>query len=347
MVARTASTGGAGRPVRRRDGSGPLLRAARRARPVRSRADGAGAPSPGSSRCYRRRRGRRRVRRRPRRRRVAQRPTSCWRTCRSRPAACTRLRHLLRERPTSTPRRSPTRSDAARRRSATATSAAAATSRRRSPRQCGLTAASGIDVKSFCAAPVHALVVAAALIEAGIEERVVVVAGGSLGKLGMKFEGALDEGLPDHRGRARGHGRVARSPPTARTARSCATDAVGRMPVEAGSRAPGAARGPRRRAARRDGYRRSPTSDRTRPRSTTPRSPSRRAAATSPIATTRCSPGSASCAASSTRADIAAFARDARHAGVLADPGPHRERGAVAPARARRRCAPASCSERC
>jgi len=39
---------------------------------------------------------------------------------------------------------------------------------------CGLTAASAIDVKSFCAAPVHALVVAAALIEAGIERRVVV-----------------------------------------------------------------------------------------------------------------------------------------------------------------------------
>ena len=52
---------------------------------------------------------------------------------------------------------------------------------------CGLTRASGVDVKSFCAAPVHALVIAAALIEAGIEERVVVVAGGSMGKLGMKF----------------------------------------------------------------------------------------------------------------------------------------------------------------
>ena len=40
--------------------------------------------------------------------------------------------------------------------------------------ECGLARASAIDVKSFCAAPVHALVVAAALIEAGIEERVVV-----------------------------------------------------------------------------------------------------------------------------------------------------------------------------
>jgi hypothetical protein len=62
--------------------------------------------------------------------------------------------------------------------------------------ECDLTAASAIDVKSFCAAPVHALILAAALIEAGIEERVVVVAGGSLAKLGMKFEGALTKSYP-------------------------------------------------------------------------------------------------------------------------------------------------------
>ena len=60
----------------------------------------------------------------------------------------------------------------------------------------GSTSASAIDVKSFCAAPVHALIVAAALIEAGVEESVVVVAGGSLAKLGMKFEGALARGFP-------------------------------------------------------------------------------------------------------------------------------------------------------
>ena len=61
---------------------------------------------------------------------------------------------------------------------------------------CGLEAATGFDVKSFCSAPVHALVVAAAMIEAGLQESVVVVAGGSLGKLGMKFEGALAKGVP-------------------------------------------------------------------------------------------------------------------------------------------------------
>lgn len=61
---------------------------------------------------------------------------------------------------------------------------------------CGLVRASGSDVKAFCAAPVHALVVAAALVESGAYERVVVVAGGSLAKLGMKFAGALDHGVP-------------------------------------------------------------------------------------------------------------------------------------------------------
>jgi glycine/sarcosine/betaine reductase complex component C subunit beta len=61
---------------------------------------------------------------------------------------------------------------------------------------CGLEAASGFDVKSFCSAPVHALVVGAALIEAGLQDSIVVVAGGSLGKLGMKFEGAVAKGVP-------------------------------------------------------------------------------------------------------------------------------------------------------
>jgi betaine reductase len=51
-------------------------------------------------------------------------------------------------------------------------------------------------VKAFCAAPVHALIVAAALVESGAYERVVVVAGGSLAKLGMKSAGALDHGVP-------------------------------------------------------------------------------------------------------------------------------------------------------
>ena len=60
----------------------------------------------------------------------------------------------------------------------------------------GLSAASGMDVKNFCAAPVPALVVAGSLVAAGVFRRVVVVAGGSLPKLGMKFQGHLKHDLP-------------------------------------------------------------------------------------------------------------------------------------------------------
>jgi betaine reductase len=56
--------------------------------------------------------------------------------------------------------------------------------------------ASGCDVKNFCAAPVPAIVIAASLVAAGVFRRVVVVAGGSLPKLGMKFQGHLKHGLP-------------------------------------------------------------------------------------------------------------------------------------------------------
>ena len=100
--------------------------------------------------------------------------------------------------------------------------------------QCGLTRANGIDVKSFCAAPVHALVVAAALIEAGIEERVVVVAGGSLGKLGMKFEGALSKGFPVIEDVLAGMA-VLLEPADGSNGPIVRADAIGRMPVEAGS----------------------------------------------------------------------------------------------------------------
>jgi betaine reductase len=56
--------------------------------------------------------------------------------------------------------------------------------------------ASGADVKNFCAAPVPALVIASSLVAAGVFQRVVVVAGGSLPKVGMKFQGHLKHGLP-------------------------------------------------------------------------------------------------------------------------------------------------------
>jgi betaine reductase len=99
---------------------------------------------------------------------------------------------------------------------------------------CGLMRASGVDVKSFCAAPVHALVVAAALIEAGIEERVVVVAGGSMGKLGMKFEGALSKGFPIIEDVLAGMA-VLLEPADGSNGPVVRADAVGRMPVDAGS----------------------------------------------------------------------------------------------------------------
>ncbi len=60
----------------------------------------------------------------------------------------------------------------------------------------GCSEASGCDVKNFCAAPVPAIVIAASLVAAGVFRRVVVVAGGSLPKLGMKFQGHLKHGLP-------------------------------------------------------------------------------------------------------------------------------------------------------
>ncbi len=62
--------------------------------------------------------------------------------------------------------------------------------------QAGCANASGSDVKAFCCGPVHALVVAGSLVAAGVYPRVVVVAGGSLAKLGMKFSGALRHGAP-------------------------------------------------------------------------------------------------------------------------------------------------------
>jgi betaine reductase len=56
--------------------------------------------------------------------------------------------------------------------------------------------ASGSDVKAFCAGPMYGMVHGASLIRAGVAERVAVVAGGSLAKLGMKFESHLNKNMP-------------------------------------------------------------------------------------------------------------------------------------------------------
>lgn len=59
---------------------------------------------------------------------------------------------------------------------------------------CGL--ASGVDVKNFCAAPIPAMVIGAAMVHSGIVENVLVVGGSSLPKLGMKFLYHLAKGVP-------------------------------------------------------------------------------------------------------------------------------------------------------
>ncbi len=60
----------------------------------------------------------------------------------------------------------------------------------------GCVNASGMDVKNFCAAPASALVTAGALIRSGVFQRVIVVGGGSLAKLGMKSRAFLSQGIP-------------------------------------------------------------------------------------------------------------------------------------------------------
>ncbi len=61
---------------------------------------------------------------------------------------------------------------------------------------CGCAGATGSDIKAFCCAPVHALVIAAGLVSSNIFSNVAVVAGGSLPKLGMKFHGHLRNDMP-------------------------------------------------------------------------------------------------------------------------------------------------------
>lgn len=61
---------------------------------------------------------------------------------------------------------------------------------------CGCTNASGMDIKNFCAAPASALVTAAALVQSGVYNQIVVVGGGSLAKLGMKFQAFLEHKMP-------------------------------------------------------------------------------------------------------------------------------------------------------
>jgi len=60
----------------------------------------------------------------------------------------------------------------------------------------GCVNANGSDVRSFCAAPSHALVNAAALVKSGVYDNVVVVAGGSVAKLGMNGKDHIKKEMP-------------------------------------------------------------------------------------------------------------------------------------------------------
>ncbi|MGH7826497.1 MAG: glycine/sarcosine/betaine reductase complex component C subunit beta [Candidatus Binatia bacterium] len=62
--------------------------------------------------------------------------------------------------------------------------------------QAGCENASGSDTKAFCAGPLYAMIHGASLIQSGVCRNVAVVAGGSLAKLGMKFESHLKNGMP-------------------------------------------------------------------------------------------------------------------------------------------------------
>jgi len=97
----------------------------------------------------------------------------------------------------------------------------------------GCANATGSDTKAFCAAPVHGLIVAASMVQAGVFNAVAVIGGGSLAKLGMKFLGHLKSGVPVMEdvlgamafvvGPGTDHDPVIR------------LDAVGRHPIRAGS----------------------------------------------------------------------------------------------------------------
>ena len=56
--------------------------------------------------------------------------------------------------------------------------------------------ATGSDVKAFCSGPMHALMIAGALVRGGLYDDVIVLAGGSLAKLGMKFQGHVKRAMP-------------------------------------------------------------------------------------------------------------------------------------------------------
>lgn len=61
---------------------------------------------------------------------------------------------------------------------------------------CACSNATGSDLRGFCAAPAHALVQAAALVQAGVYKNVAVVAGGATAKLGMNGKDHVAKDMP-------------------------------------------------------------------------------------------------------------------------------------------------------
>lgn len=61
---------------------------------------------------------------------------------------------------------------------------------------CNLINATGSDVRGFCAAPTHALISAASLVQAGVYKNVLVVAGGASAKLGMNAKDHVKKEIP-------------------------------------------------------------------------------------------------------------------------------------------------------
>ncbi|ERJ13204.1 glycine/sarcosine/betaine reductase complex component C subunit beta [Haloplasma contractile] len=60
----------------------------------------------------------------------------------------------------------------------------------------GIKNAGGCDIRAFCAAPTHTLIHAASLVESGVYDHVVVVAGGATAKLGMNGRDHVKKGYP-------------------------------------------------------------------------------------------------------------------------------------------------------
>ncbi|MBM7614373.1 glycine/sarcosine/betaine reductase complex component C subunit beta [Alkaliphilus hydrothermalis] len=60
----------------------------------------------------------------------------------------------------------------------------------------GAVNATGSDTRGFCAAPTHALIEAAALVQSGVFENVVIVAGGATAKLGMNGKDHVKKEMP-------------------------------------------------------------------------------------------------------------------------------------------------------